>query len=237
MFEQLLESRATRVRRRGGAALSVIAHATIIAAATAFTMRHPATTEPEVGPVIYVKSDLGWPRPQPAPPRRDGTTGASGGRPVTTFVTPELPVIQCDCASMVFSTALNLAPGRTEWCAEPADCRLSGPAPSGQPLGGASELVSSSELAARILGEPPRPRYPEMLRSAGVSGRVLVQFTVDTTGRVDLSTVRVVQSAHDLFSAAVLDVLPRYRFAPAEVNGRHVRMTAQMPFDFELERR
>ena len=65
-----------------------------------------------------------------------------------------------------------------------------------------------------------KPRYPEQLRQAGVDGRVLVRFTVDTTGRVDPSSVKILTSTHDLFSRAVRESLAGFRFKPAEVNGR-----------------
>jgi protein TonB len=125
-----------------------------------------------------------------------------------------------------------LDPG--EWCTRREDCAIA-PGPTGR--GGVaerSEITTGSELVARIVGAPARPRYPESLRAAGLGGRVLVQFTVDTAGRVDPQAVRVLESTHDLFARAVLEVLPRYRFVPAEANGRRVRMVAQMPFEFTI---
>ena len=79
-----------------------------------------------------------------------------------------------------------------------------------------------------------RPRYPDNLRTAGVAGRVVVRFVVDTTGHVDMASTQVLESTHDLFTRAVLDVLPSLRFVPAETNGRRVRSLAEMPFDFVL---
>jgi len=81
---------------------------------------------------------------------------------------------------------------------------------------------------------PARPRYPESLRSAGIDGRVLVQFTVDTTGRVDMNSVKILSSTHDLFTRAVRDALGNFRFRPAEVGGRRVNALAEMPFEFQI---
>ena len=39
-----------------------------------------------------------------------------------------------------------------------------------------------------------------MLRSANVEGEVLAQFVVDTTGRADMSTFKVLKSTHELFT-------------------------------------
>jgi len=122
----------------------------------------------------------------------------------------------------------------TQWCGRTEDCVIVPHGRGGGPSVDQPSVTTGSELAARLLGAPARPRYPESLRAAGLGGRVLVQFSVDTTGRVDPQAVRVLESTHELFSRAVLEVLPRYRFIPAEANGRRVRMMAQMPFEFTI---
>jgi len=78
------------------------------------------------------------------------------------------------------------------------------------------------------------PRYPDMLRSANVEGEVLVQFVVDTTGRVDMSQFKVLKSSHDLFTNAVKNALTQMRFFPAEIGGRKVKQLVQQPFNFSL---
>jgi protein TonB len=80
------------------------------------------------------------------------------------------------------------------------------------------------------------PTYPGMLQSQGVSGQVIAQFVVDTEGRVDVSTFKVIESSHDLFTAAVRNALPRMRFAPAEVGGRKVKQLVQQPFVFNISK-
>jgi TonB family protein len=78
------------------------------------------------------------------------------------------------------------------------------------------------------------PRYPDLLRNAGVDGQVVAQFVVDTSGRPDMLTFRVVKSTHDLFTASVRATLPNIRFYPAEVGNRKVKQLIQMPFDFSM---
>ncbi len=80
----------------------------------------------------------------------------------------------------------------------------------------------------------PSPKYPAMLHSANVEGAVLVQFVVDTLGRVDSTTFHVLKSTHDLFTLAVKDVVFRYKFKPAELGGHRVKQLVQMPFDFQM---
>ncbi|MEO7041060.1 MAG: TonB family protein [Gemmatimonadaceae bacterium] len=79
------------------------------------------------------------------------------------------------------------------------------------------------------------PEYPAKLRSAGIEGEVDVEFTVDTSGRVDPNTaIKVTKSTNDLFEAAVLSALPIMRFSPAEVGGRKVKQLVQEPFTFAI---
>ena len=80
------------------------------------------------------------------------------------------------------------------------------------------------------------PRYPDILRSAGVEGEVLAQFVVDTTGRVELNTYKTIRKSHDLFEAALRSALPNMRFLPAEVGGRKVKQLVQQPFVFALQK-
>jgi TonB family protein len=90
------------------------------------------------------------------------------------------------------------------------------------------------EKAAEALPGNPAPRYPDMLRSANVEGEVLAQFVVDTTGRVDMNSFKVLKTTHDLFSNSVQASLPNMTFSPAQVGGRKVKQLVQMTFPFSL---
>jgi periplasmic protein TonB len=78
------------------------------------------------------------------------------------------------------------------------------------------------------------PRYPEMLKSANVEGTVLAQFVVDTLGRVEAGSFKVLKSDHDLFTQSVKSALTNMKFLPAEVGGRRVKQLVQQPFQFQL---
>jgi TonB family protein len=80
----------------------------------------------------------------------------------------------------------------------------------------------------------PQPRYPEALKKARVQGEVLVQFVVDTTGRADMRTFKVLRSTDFGFTFAIREVLPRMKFLPAELHGAKVRQMVQQPFTFAL---
>jgi protein TonB len=80
------------------------------------------------------------------------------------------------------------------------------------------------------------PRYPELLKSSGVEGEVLVEFVVDSTGRAEPASLKVLSSSHELFALAVRNALPGMRFLPAEFNGRKVKQLVRQPFMFALQR-
>jgi TonB family protein len=78
------------------------------------------------------------------------------------------------------------------------------------------------------------PRYPVDLRRAGVAGCVLVQFVVDTTGRADRTTLKLLAYSDREFVQSIWDALPAMRFIPAELGGRKVRQIVQQPFTFSM---
>jgi beta-lactamase regulating signal transducer with metallopeptidase domain len=102
------------------------------------------------------------------------------------------------------------------------------------PLGGQCPR-SPCRPAARY-PHNPTPLYPDSLQEAHVPGTVMVQFVVDTTGRVDMTTFKVLTSDNGLFTESVRAILPRQRFYPAEVGGRPVKELVQEPYVFAFRK-
>ena len=92
------------------------------------------------------------------------------------------------------------------------------------------------EKPAQAASGNPSPRYPEVLKSSGVEGKVMAQFVVMETGRADMDQFKILSSDNELFSNAVRDVVPRMRFLPAEIGGHKVRQLVQLPFEFKINR-
>lgn len=78
----------------------------------------------------------------------------------------------------------------------------------------------------------PQPQYPDSLRLAGISGRVMISFVVDTTGRV--VSPEIVSSPHPELSAVALQAAPEWEFRPALKNGVPVNTRMMVPVDFDL---
>jgi TonB family protein len=107
--------------------------------------------------------------------------------------------------------------------------RVSPPAP-------ADEAVT----APRIIGRAPEPRFPEVLIHSGQrEGQVVVRVMVNELGNVDVASMIVEQSDHELFTAAVRDILPRFHFEPARTRAPESKPVASwvtVPFRFTTKR-
>lgn len=234
MFRTLIESKASHQRRAGAALLSSVSHIGILVGAAVFTAERgiAAPREPVVSTAVT------WVKPP--------TPAAPGPRQEFPHQHVPFPCKICfGGIRVVFSpnaqailpeppAELGDAPP-PRWCARASDCSLTSAAVDSGGVPGAGEIMISAAVLTQLRSGPP-PRYPESLRSAGVDGRVVVQFVVDTLGAIEPASVKVILSSHDLFTKSVEAVLPRYRFVPSEVNGRRVRALAQMPFEFHLTR-
>jgi len=81
----------------------------------------------------------------------------------------------------------------------------------------------------------PSLRYPPTMRQAGIEGSVLLQFVVETDGRVKPETVETIQSTHELFEAPAEATIALCLFRPGRVRGVLVRVLVQMPVEFKLQ--
>jgi len=80
----------------------------------------------------------------------------------------------------------------------------------------------------------PIPTYPELLRQAGIQGRVLLEAVVDTTGRVASDSILVVFTTNPAFVAPARQALVSTLFRPAMVGGRPMRMRVRVPYEFTI---
>lgn len=88
------------------------------------------------------------------------------------------------------------------------------------------------EKPERLSG--PDPVFPELLKQARIQGQVLVEVVIDTTGRAELTTFKIVKSPNPGFDQAVRASVQRTLFRPARVHGRAVRVLVRIPYNFVL---
>jgi protein TonB len=83
----------------------------------------------------------------------------------------------------------------------------------------------------------PKFVYPVLLRDAGITGRVVVQFVIDTLGDVEPTSVRVLERSHDAFADAARTGVLDAKFSPAHLGPRPVRQLSKWPVKFNLASR
>lgn len=110
----------------------------------------------------------------------------------------------------------------------------------GAASGSAADSVTGADLVysegaveerPKVLSAQPPP-YPAMLRDAGIQGRVLLEVVLDTTGRAEPSSIKIVQSPSPGFDGPVTRWALRALFRPARLHGRAVRVLIQIPIDY-----
>ncbi len=106
---------------------------------------------------------------------------------------------------------------------------LPGPGDAGEdivyPVGGG---ITPPQLLERVL-----PRYTETARQARRQGHVLLQATIDTSGRV--VQTRVLQGLGFGLDEAAVAAVERWRYRPAELGGRRVSVYLNLTVNFRLQ--
>jgi protein TonB len=227
MFTNLLESRAKTRRTFGGSFASLMMHAGLIVLAIQATLHAGQPRDHRETKVDFAEVK----RDEPVPPKIREVRVAA---PPKGFQTLNAPV---NIPDVLPEIDLSRKPtNELDWIGKGAtggrDSGVVVTAPA------ANHVYSESQVEkpATVVPGAPAPRYPEILKTAGVEGEVDVSFVVDTTGRADPASLRILRSTHDLFDAAVRSALPAMRFLPAEVGGRKVRQQVQQPFVFRIIR-
>jgi protein TonB len=235
MFDNLIESKARKQRRAGGAITSAVIHTVLISAAVLGTL-HAAEQrdKPKAEKIDFVtvkKDEPPPPKDIPKPPP-EVVMKAPPPKGFQVLTAPiKIPDVlpDIDLSKKVTNEEDFSGKGVAGGTAK----GIVGGTP--QPINNEQTYFEFQvEKQVQPLPNNPSPRYPDMLRSANVEGEVLAQFVVDTTGRADMSTFKTLKSTHDLFTNAVKASLPNMKFYAAEVGGRKVKQLVQMPFQFNL---
>jgi protein TonB len=223
MMRLWVESYSKSTPVSSGAVVSVLTHAVLIGAAVVSTNR-PATVNPDwiENRVYYLP-----------PPNRVPTQAGS----VETIKYVELAP---EGTGAGFGPSGNLAAVDPPHESSPTtgdlgrDTTSTAPAPS---LAGADSVFSQLEVDSTVTRYPgsAAPVYPVEMLKQGVQGSVMTQYVVDTTGFADTSSLKVLRSTHEDFTAAVRAALPYMRFYPAKVGTKRVRQLVEQEFTFKIQ--
>jgi TonB family protein len=78
------------------------------------------------------------------------------------------------------------------------------------------------------------PRYPDICKTAGVEGRVVIEFYIDEAGKVNQSSVTVLHSIPCLDQVCV-DAIKKSKWRPARQGKEKVGVYLTKTFNFSLE--
>jgi TonB family protein len=93
----------------------------------------------------------------------------------------------------------------------------------------ADQRFSPAELVATPVFEHPR-----LLREAGIAGRVVLRFIIDTTGQVEPTSIEVLEKTHEAYATAACTGVLSARFRPAHFGDRTVRQLTRWPVNFQV---
>jgi len=93
--------------------------------------------------------------------------------------------------------------------------------------------VSGVQVLPAFLSGPTLV-YPDLLRQAGVQGRVIVQAVIDTMGHAEPWSVKIIESPNEGFNEPARNYILGALFQAARVQGRAVRVLVNLPIDFSI---
>jgi periplasmic protein TonB len=237
MFNNLLESKPKKEKRSGGTVASVVLHSVLVGLAVYATANAAIKNEkPRQEKIDFVETPKDEPPPPkeepPPPPPPDVVAAPPPPKGFQVLTAPvEIPDVIPD---------IDLSKKVTD------EADFSGKGVAGGTSKGkeGGTVVQTDQPYFEFQVEKPvvpapgsvQPRYPDMLRQAGVEGEVLAQFVVDTTGRAEPGSLKILKSSHDMFVQSVKNALPQMKFIPAEVGGRKVKQLVQQPFSFSISK-
>jgi periplasmic protein TonB len=236
MSIDLIESGRASQRSLGGTLVSIALHASLITLAVYATAKAG-----EVAVTVPIDTVTVFYPPQPKKHAGESRSPAHPNAPSTpAFPREPVPAPVIDIPDKL--PPIDSSAGRI-----PAESLFVNRDSPGSGKGGAGSLTGSDSgepMFAYEVDKPamardgnPIPKYPTLLESSHVEGSVLVQFVVDTLGRAEMRSFKVLESANELFVQSLLTALPKWRFYPAEAGGRKVKQIVQLPLEFVAPRR
>jgi TonB family protein len=236
MFEVLLASGPHADIKTPWLTTSVLTHAVVIALAVITTQA--ALDAPRVVPedvmLVFVPRAPEPPPPAPIKPEQRATILTLAQPAPRGFQTVAAP---SDIPNVIPPIDLNQRP------LDPRDFTgrgVEGGVADG--VVGAARPVAVNEIyeaASNVPGfEPavvlsqPMPLYPAALASVGIEGRVAVEFVIDTTGKVEPVSMKVIQSTHPAFESAARRAITGSLFRPAHLSSVPVRQLTRQSVRF-----
>ena len=232
MFDTLIESKPKKQRTAGQAAFSLFFHAALIYGAVKVTANAAQQVQAilQDTTMVFLEPPKETPPPPEQPPPDVVVSANPPPKGFQTIVTPteiprEIPPVN-----------LNDRP------LDPRDFTgkgVEGGIAQGVVGGTGPVEIGETYLEAQV-DDPPQlisagPQlYPPAMRAAQIPGVVAMQFVVDTLGRVEPNSMRVLSSTNKAFEEPTRQMLLKSLYKPGKVRGTPVRVLVQQKINFTL---
>jgi protein TonB len=233
VFENLIESgRKTDLKTTvSNSSVSIIVHAILITLAVYATLHAGEAVQEHVqARNVVIQEQKQEEKKEEPPPERVATVNP----PPKGFQTLSIPT----------NIPVDIPPPQTNQHFDAAD--FSGVGVEGGVArgveGGTGPVITDQPYMEAVVEERPEtiqgtcvpPRYPAVLSQAGMQGRVTIEFIIDTLGRAERNSLRVVNSFHPLAEAPARETVLTCRYRPGRIQGRAVRVRVQIPINFQI---
>lgn len=232
MFENLIESKSKGKKSFAQSVTSLVVHAAVIFAAVKVTQGAAETIRDVVADTTMVFLKPPPPPPPPPPDQPPPDVIVSQNPPPKGFQTVVAPT---DIPTDIPPIDIDEKPF------DPKDFTgkgVEGGIAAGI-VGGTAPVTGEVFLEAQ-LDDPvqpisiPTPRYPPVLQSAGIAGRVELQYVVDTTGHAEPASFKVLKTSHPAFVEPAKEAIAKGVFKPAKFRGQAVRQLVQQAIAFKV---
>lgn len=229
MFDNLIESKPKKAKSTRQFVVSIVVHAVLIAAAVWVTQGAAETVQRILADttLVFIEPPKETPPPPDQPPP-DAVVSANPPPQGFQVVMPPDAIPQ-----EIPPVDLNQRFDARDFTGKGVEGGIAAGI-----VGGTGPVDNAQVFLEAQLDDPPSvlvgavPRYPEVLKAAGIAGRVVLTFVVDTTGRVDASTITIVSTAHQGFNAAAKEAVSKTVFRPGRLRGSAVNVKVQQAVNF-----
>jgi protein TonB len=113
-------------------------------------------------------------------------------------------------------------------CAAPRLAAAQGEVFGGEDLTSPPKLLSAA-ATARLVARS----FPEDLRASGKGGTVNLQFVIGKDGKVEPTSIEVIDAPAPAFGSAAKTVVEKMQFVPGKKDGSAVRSRVQLPIVYK----
>ncbi len=237
---------ATVAKRLMTVAVSVLAHAVVLTATVLLPLWYftPTLPTPTAVMAFVAAPPAPPPPPPPPPPARSrasrhapatptpATHGLAAPIDAPSRIEPENAIAQTDVIAGVVGGVEGGVPGGV--VGGIVGGLRSSPPPPPPPRPPAPKPVPvrvGGEIKAPTLITRVDPEYPPIAQAAQLEGIVILEATVDPTGRVEALTV--LRSA-GLLDAAAIEAVKQWRYSPLRLNGQPTSFVLTVTVQFHL---